>query len=142
MGAGIRELDEDMLDTLFHTHILSPKWNKEIIDGVTDALKRVKILDPACGSGAFPMGCMLRMVEIIELLYNNSIDRYRLKLDIIENCVFGVDIQPIAMLICKLRFSFPSCVSKRKLTLMIQHTTTALTRCLILKQSSLLPIRF
>ena len=101
LGAGIRELDKDMLDTLFHTHILSPKWNKEIIDGVTDALKRVKILDPACGSGAFPMGCMLRMVEIIELLYNNSIDRYRLKLDIIENCVFGVDIQPIAMLICK-----------------------------------------
>ena len=102
-----------MLDTLFHTHILSPKWNKEIIDGVTDALKRVKILDPACGSGAFPMGCMLRMVEIIELLYNNSIDRYRLKLDIIENCVFGVDIQPIAMLICKLRF-FISLVCEQK----------------------------
>ena len=113
LGAGIRELDKDMLDTLFHTHILSPKWNKEIIDGVTDALKRVKILDPACGSGAFPMGCMLRMVEIIELLYNNSIDRYRLKLDIIENCVFGVDIQPIAMLICKLRF-FISLVCEQK----------------------------
>ncbi|KEJ92081.1 hypothetical protein EH55_06795, partial [Synergistes jonesii] len=30
--------------------------------------------------------------------------RYELKLRIIENCVYGVDIQPIAMLICKLRF--------------------------------------
>lgn len=113
LGAGISGLNENMLDTLLHTHILSPEWNREIIDEVTDALKRVKILDPACGSGAFPMGCMLRMVEIIELLHNNSIDRYRLKLDIIENCVFGVDIQPIAMLICKLRF-FISLVCEQK----------------------------
>ena len=113
LGAEISGLNENMLDTLLHTHILSPEWNREIIDEVTDALKRVKILDPACGSGAFPMGCMLRMVEIIELLHNNSIDRYRLKLDIIENCVFGVDIQPIAMLICKLRF-FISLVCEQK----------------------------
>ena len=113
LGAEISGLNENMLDALLHTHILSPKWNREIIDEVTDALKRVKILDPACGSGAFPMGCMLRMVEIIELLHNNSIDRYRLKLDIIENCVFGVDIQPIAMLICKLRF-FISLVCEQK----------------------------
>ena len=113
LGAGVNGLNENMLDTLLHKHILSPEWNREIIDGVTDALKRVKILDPACGSGAFPMGCMLRMVEIIELLHNNSIDRYRLKLDIIENCVFGVDIQPIAMLICKLRF-FISLVCEQK----------------------------
>ena len=113
LGAGIRDLNENMLDTLFHAHTMSPEWNREVIDGVTDALKRVKILDPACGSGAFPMGCMLRMVEIIELLHDNSIDRYRLKLDIIENCVFGVDIQPIAMLICKLRF-FISLVCEQK----------------------------
>ena len=113
LGAEISGLNENMLDTLLHTHILSPEWNREIIDEVTDALKRVKILDPACGSGAFPMGCMLRMVEIIELLHNNSINRYRLKLDIIENCVFGVDIQPIAMLICKLRF-FISLVCEQK----------------------------
>lgn len=113
LGAGISGLNANMLDTLFHTHTIESEWNKEIVDGVTDALKRVKILDPACGSGAFPMGCMLRIVEIVELLHNDEIDRYQLKLDIIESCVFGVDIQPIAMLICKLRF-FISLVCEQK----------------------------
>ena len=50
------------------------------------------------------MGCLLRIVDIIELLKGDTGDRYQLKLTIIENCVYGVDIQPIAMLICKLRF--------------------------------------
>ena len=113
LSAGISGLNENMLDTLFRNHTISSEWNSEIVDSVTDALKKVKILDPACGSGAFPMGCMLRMVEIVELLHNDEIDRYQLKLDIIENCVFGVDIQPIAMLICKLRF-FISLVCEQK----------------------------
>ncbi|MDN0022156.1 Eco57I restriction-modification methylase domain-containing protein [Leyella lascolaii] len=113
LGTGIRGLNENMLDALFHTHTIKSEWNKEIVESVTDALKRVKILDPACGSGAFPMGCMLRIVDIVELLHNDEIDRYQLKLDIIENCVFGVDIQPIAMLICKLRF-FISLVCEQK----------------------------
>ena len=50
------------------------------------------------------MGCLLRIVDILELLKGDTVDRYQLKLTIIENCVYGVDIQPIAMLICKLRF--------------------------------------
>ena len=71
---------------------------------VVDALKDVKILDPACGSGAFPMGCLHRIVELEEILCKGAVDRYSLKLSIMENNVYGVDIQPIAMLICKLRF--------------------------------------
>ena len=113
LGAGINGLNANMLDALFNNHVITSEWTNEIVDGVTAALKRVKILDPACGSGAFPMGCMLRIVEIVELLHNDEIDRYQLKLDIIENCVFGVDIQPIAMLICKLRF-FISLVCEQK----------------------------
>lgn len=50
------------------------------------------------------MGCLLRMVEIIELMQGHSENRYELKLHIIENCIYGIDIQPIAMLISKLRF--------------------------------------
>ncbi len=113
LGSGINGLTENMLDSLFLSHTVVPEWNETTIASVTDALKKIKILDPACGSGAFPMGCMLRIVEIIELLHNDAIDRYRLKLDIIENCVFGVDIQSIAMLICKLRF-FISLICEQK----------------------------
>ena len=68
-------------------------------------LKRVKILDPACGSGAFPMGVLLKIAEIIEYLTpQGQFNRYQTKLDIIKNCIYGIDIQAIAMLICKLRF--------------------------------------
>ena len=102
-----------IFEELFFTHSASSRWSQEMIDGVTAALKGIKILDPACGSGAFPMGCMLRIVEIIELLNSNAFDRYDLKLSIIENCIFGVDIQPIAMLICKLRF-FISLICEQK----------------------------
>ncbi|MDD4532187.1 MAG: Eco57I restriction-modification methylase domain-containing protein, partial [Bacilli bacterium] len=73
-------------------------------DTIIRELLNMKILDPACGSGAFPIGFLLKMTEIIERLTPNNFDKFQTKLDIIKNCLYGVDIQPIAMLICKLRF--------------------------------------
>ena len=67
-------------------------------------LRQIKVLDPACGSGAFPMGMLLRITTILERLEPNGFNKYQTKLDIIKNCIYGIDIQPIAMLICKLRF--------------------------------------
>ena len=68
-------------------------------------LKNVKILDPACGSGAFPMGILLKITDVIESLTpEGQFNRYQTKLEIIKNCIYGIDIQAIAMLICKLRF--------------------------------------
>lgn len=68
-----------------------------------NALYECKVLDPACGSGAFPMGILLQMVHIIRKL-DSETDTYQTKLRIINNCIYGSDIQPIAMLISKLRF--------------------------------------
>ena len=68
-----------------------------------NALYECKILDPACGSGAFPMGMLQQMVHILRKL-NSEFDPYQTKLRIINNCIYGSDIQPIAMLISKLRF--------------------------------------
>lgn len=79
-------------------------WTSERRAAVCGALKRIRILDPACGSGAFPMGCLLRIVDVVERLSGGVADRYGLKLEVIENCIYGVDIQSTAMLICKLRF--------------------------------------
>lgn len=70
---------------------------------IAESLLNIKILDPACGSGAFPMGCLNRIVDVLEHIGVPQ-SRYELKLKIIENSIYGVDIQPIAMLICKLRF--------------------------------------
>ena len=77
--------------------------NKEIVS----AIKTVKILDPACGSGAFPMGMLHKMIHIVKKCDGVKDDEksiYQLKLALIENCLYGLDIQPIAVQICKLRF--------------------------------------
>ena len=70
---------------------------------LADKLKAVKVLDPACGSGAFPMGLLNRMVQILERIVPEE-NIYNLKLSIIENCLYGSDIQSIAAQITKLRF--------------------------------------
>ena len=87
--------------------------NKEAI---ITAVRNVKILDPACGSGAFPMGALHRMVQLIQKCDGIKDDEksvYQLKLSLIENCLYGVDIQPIAVQICKLRF-FISLICEEK----------------------------
>ncbi len=62
----------------------------------------LKILDPACGSGAFPMGVLNNLLTRLETA-DPTLDRYQAKLRLIENCLYGVDIQPIAVQIAKLR---------------------------------------
>jgi tRNA1(Val) A37 N6-methylase TrmN6 len=109
-----------------------------IKDKIISALDNCKILDPACGSGAFPMGILQKMVHVlnkldpnnekwkerqiekaeliddaeirekfvndIEEAFNNNELDYGRKLYLIENCIYGVDIQSIAIQISKLRF--------------------------------------
>ena len=109
---------------------------------IMQALYNCKVLDPACGSGAFPMGMLQQMVHILsridpdnmqweemmrqELLDKKQLEKdeyhevedgikrnfnedinypdYARKLYLIENCIYGVDIQSIAIQISKLRF--------------------------------------
>ena len=70
---------------------------------IATKLQAIKILDPACGSGAFPMGLLNRMVDILKKIHPRK-SVYDLKLSIIENCIYGSDIQCIAAQISKLRF--------------------------------------
>jgi hypothetical protein len=69
-------------------------------------LKKFKILDPACGSGAFPMGVLNRIIDLLQKLEGTKTRKqiYDLKLHLIENCIYGIDKQPIAVQIAKLRF--------------------------------------
>lgn len=111
------------------------------------AIDTCKILDPACGSGAFPMGVLHKLVHALHQLdpqnrlwkerqlekaqslddvpireqlindietafENNELD-YGRKLYLIENCIYGVDIQAIAVQISKLRF-FISLIVEQK----------------------------
>ncbi len=135
------------LDILFayteKEHAFSPKELKVLIESINGC----KILDPACGSGAFPMGMLHKLVFILGKLdpsndhwkqlqldaakaipdstaceaaqnaiqeaFKNNEGDYGRKLYLIENCLYGVDIQPIAIQISKLRF-FISLVCDQK----------------------------
>ncbi|MDE0184908.1 MAG: Eco57I restriction-modification methylase domain-containing protein [Candidatus Poribacteria bacterium] len=114
------------------------RFSPDEIEVLINAVDSLKILDPACGSGAFPMGVLHKLVFILSKLdpgnvrwkerqiekaceipdpttrdktiddieaafESNELD-YGRKLYLIQNCIFGVDIQPIAVQIAKLRF--------------------------------------
>ena len=95
--------NNDFVRSLFSYDFTFDKAKSNEYLKIADKLKAVKILDPACGSGAFPMGLLNRIVEILERI---SLDEnvYDLKLSVIENCLYGSDIQSIAAQITKLRF--------------------------------------
>ncbi len=123
---------------------------------IMQSLYECKILDPACGSGAFPVGILQQMVHILsridpnnerwrEMILDEAADEsrsafkaetqeerqerlqdierafdeklnnpdYARKLYLIENCIYGVDIQPIAIQISKLRFFISLVVDQR-----------------------------
>ena len=94
---------------------------------IDELLRKVKIADPACGSGAFPLGILneivrarniltfyINMIEVFkdkdEKNYWSRLDKkqksrtpYKLKLYAIQNSLYGVDIEPSAIDITKLR---------------------------------------
>ena len=75
---------------------------------IDEALSTIKVCDPAIGSGAFPVGMMNEIVRVRATLskYIGKPDRavYDLKRNAIEKSIYGVDIDPGAVEIAKLRF--------------------------------------
>ncbi|TKA97112.1 hypothetical protein FAZ78_07865 [Cereibacter changlensis] len=131
-------------------------------DLLISAIDNLKALDPACGSGAFPMGLLQKLIHVLHRLDPDNarwkaqnrkplelrlaaalqtpdpsrreieveeaeaalakLDRdfsnankpdYARKLYLIDKCIFGVDIQPIAVQIAKLRFFISLVVSQK-----------------------------
>jgi hypothetical protein len=126
--SGIKDLKEKVNDLVYY-NLLKTK-DKIFEQAVVDALDQFKVLDPACGSGAFPMGMLHRMVDILKVVDENNekwvelklknvdkaqrtefkkvltthLDDYGRKLGIIRDSIYGIDIQPLAVQITKLRF--------------------------------------
>ncbi len=101
------DLEEELIRQIFEQENLPESLadDHDLCEKIANTLRAVKILDPACGSGAFPMGILNRMVEVLEKLdAKNKASHHDLKLHLIEECIYGVDIQTIAAQISKLRF--------------------------------------
>ena len=153
---------DSRLRNLFSYNDEGNPLNSKETDELIEAINNAKILDPACGSGAFPMGVLHKMVHLLQKLdpgnvkwkaqqkekiignqikelekdkkaiaglsdkavrekaiqavderlkeideifeSKNNFDDYARKLYLIENCIYCIDIQPIAVQISKLRF--------------------------------------
>jgi hypothetical protein len=155
------------LDDLFSDKATLKEIKADTREALIAAIGHVKILDPACGSGAFPMGALHRLVDLLQKLDPNNESwkrdrlaearRYRAllessaakpdelaacdariadigksfdtryhaldfarKLYLIENSIYGVDIQPIATQIAKLRF-FISLVVDQKVDMAAEN---------------------
>ena len=82
-------------------------------DTLSKALREVKICDPAIGSGAFPMGLLNELWRCREAL-GTQLSRLQLKKEIIENNIYGVDIERGAIDIARLRFWLSIVVDSEK----------------------------
>lgn len=83
--------------------------NKETANAIYELLRAVKVCDPAIGSGAFPMGVLNVLFNTRQILYGFRRDMKpflpeEVKRDIIQNNIFGVDIEQGAVDIARLRF--------------------------------------
>lgn len=89
-----------------HSNFKRDLWGKDnvkiVVPKILAAIDDVKILDPACGSGAFPLGMVQLLTRTLERL-DTRFDPYKTKLGIIKNSIYGVDIEPMAVEIAKLR---------------------------------------
>lgn len=113
-------LKEENIRHLFTEEDLGKEFakNHSLCEEISQKLKEIKILDPACGSGAFPMGILNRMVSLLEkLACHKEKTIYDLKLHLIEECIYGVDIQTIAVQISKLRFFISLIVEQEEIDL-------------------------
>jgi hypothetical protein len=139
----------------------APAFSDKETDTLIAAIEDLKVLDPACGSGAFPMGMLQALMDVLRRLdpdnarwkkalraplerrvadarnydvtrreaelgeaeaalaafdeefADNDLADYVRKLHLIEKCLYGSDIQPIAILIAKLRFFISLAVEQK-----------------------------
>lgn len=98
------------IDSLIKQRVVEPiLQKKENARLVNQALTTVKVCDPAIGSGAFPMGVLNVLFDCRHLLYGfigvNEVFSYaKVKREIIQNNIYGVDIEQGAVDIARLRF--------------------------------------
>ncbi len=135
----ITDIDEENLEKLFSKEDSSNPFDSETTSKLIELIDSLRVVDPAVGSGAFPMRILSKLVfllhkldpenthwkkvqiegveksvkdpvlqkeliEKVERRFKEKNPDYGRKLYLIEKCIYGVDIQQIAVEIAKLRF--------------------------------------
>lgn len=98
--AGVHGLDPDAAQRIVTGTVTRPVE----VRAARRALRRLRVLDPAAGSGAFLLGALERLTEIHLLLEpRDATARCRLRREILRNNLFGVDLSPMAVRLAELR---------------------------------------
>jgi len=103
---GEKALNREDVDWLVKQKDIS-NLKQQQIKRVDELLDSVKICDPAIGSGAFPMGLLQEIFGIKEVIAYTAgaiWNPAEVKLNIIQNSIYGVDIEKGAVDIARLRF--------------------------------------
>ena len=98
-------IDQDILGEVYQEHIsreerkrlgqfYTPDWIIDFIVGRMPISLESKILDPACGSGGFLTKCYQRLKEEYQ---RHSFDKDHIHSLILDNNIFGFDINPFAV---------------------------------------------
>src|SRR3954447_24756915 len=76
-------------------------------EAVLRALREVRVCDPACGSGAYLLGMLHELLDLRAALFNtgglDTASAYERKLEVIENNIFGADLDGFAVETARLR---------------------------------------
>ncbi|MCB8759067.1 Eco57I restriction-modification methylase domain-containing protein [Planktothrix agardhii] len=107
-----KQIDRILIEKLLKKNLddQDQKLIKKYSTEFNNALDRVKICDPAIGSGAFPMGLLHEIftakqtLHIFEFGNTTNFNASGVKLNIIQNSIYGVDIERGAVDIARLRF--------------------------------------
>ena len=100
----------ESIEQLINNGIVLPVLQtKSVASRFMQLLKDVKVCDPAIGSGAFPMGILYVLYHAIHHLQSHAephgnFNSTQTKREIIQNNIFGVDIEQGAVDIARLRF--------------------------------------
>jgi tRNA1(Val) A37 N6-methylase TrmN6 len=107
-----KQIDRILIEKLLKKNLddQDQKLIKQYSAEFNKALDRVKICDPAIGSGAFPMGLLHEIFTAKQTLHTfefgntTNFNASGVKLNIIQNSIYGVDIERGAVDIARLRF--------------------------------------
>jgi adenine-specific DNA-methyltransferase len=113
---GEKGLDKEEVAYMVKNKDISKLTQKQLLS-IDRLLDNVKICDPAIGSGAFPMGLLQEIFSIKELIAYETGKVWKpaeAKLNIIQNSIYGVDIEKGAVDIARLRFWLSLVVDEEK----------------------------
>lgn len=86
--------------------LMETDFIQEFASEIDDIVSKITVVDPAVGSGAFLVGMLneiIRLRENLQKFTNNQVNTYDMKIQTIQNSLYGVDIEYDAVEIAKLR---------------------------------------